>query len=134
MFDLAPMYYRGAPAAIIMYDITNSESFDRAKFWVEKLIKEEWEERHNQMIIALVGNKWDLESQRKINHKNGQSYAEEKGLIFMETSAKDGRNVNELFENIASKLPLSLQKSSGLTLRRDDDEQPVEKSRRKCCK
>ena len=52
----------------------------------------------------------------------------------METSAKDGRNVNELFENIASKLPLSLQKSSGLTLRRDDDEQPVEKSRRKCCK
>ncbi|PKH47786.1 hypothetical protein CRG98_050441 [Punica granatum] len=60
--SLAPMYYRGAAAAIIVYDITSMESFERAKKWVQELQK-----RGNpNMIKALAGNKADLEDRRKV--------------------------------------------------------------------
>jgi len=98
--SLAPMYYRGAQAALVVYDITNDNSFGRAKTWVREL-----EGQGGKMVIALVGNKSDLESSRRVSTEEGQSYAEEKGLLFMETSAKTAQNVAEIFESIAKTLP-----------------------------
>ena len=99
--SLAPMYYRGAQAAIVVYDITNADSFDRAKNWVKELQRQ----GNPNIVIALAGNKVDLASRRAFAPEVAQSYAEENGILFMETSAKTAANVNELFVAIAKKLP-----------------------------
>ncbi|PNH03317.1 Ras-related protein RHN1 [Tetrabaena socialis] len=99
--SLAPMYYRGAAAAIIVYDITSPDSFTRAKSWVRELQRQ----GNPNMIMALAGNKADLENQRTVTVEEAHSYAVENGLYHLETSAKTAANVNELFEEIARKLP-----------------------------
>lgn len=99
--SLAPMYYRGAQAAIVVYDITSYDSFDRAKKWVKELQRQ----GNPNIVIALAGNKVDLASKRTVEIEESQAYAEENGILFMETSAKTAANVNELFVAIAKKLP-----------------------------
>ncbi|ERN17032.1 hypothetical protein AMTR_s00044p00012740, partial [Amborella trichopoda] len=94
--SLAPMYYRGAAAAIIVYDITNMDSFARAKKWVQELQRQ----GNPSMVMALAGNKADLEEKRKVTPEEAKSYAEENGLFFMETSAKTAINVNDIFYEI----------------------------------
>jgi small GTP-binding protein len=99
--SLAPMYYRGAQAAIVVYDITSYDSFDRAKKWVKELQRQ----GSANIVIALAGNKVDLASKRTVEIEESQAYSEENGILFMETSAKTAANVNELFVAIAKKLP-----------------------------
>ncbi|WMV15415.1 hypothetical protein MTR67_008800 [Solanum verrucosum] len=98
--SLAPMYYRGAAAAIIVYDITNQASFDRAKKWVQELQAQ----GNPNMVMALAGNKADLLDARKVVAEEAQTYAEENGLFFMETSAKTASNVNDVFSEIGKYL------------------------------
>jgi len=99
--SLAPMYYRGAAAAIVVYDITSVDSFNRAKSWVRELQRQ----GNPALVMALAGNKSDKAEDRKVSLEEGQIYADEKWLFFMETSAKSNANVNELFMEIARKLP-----------------------------
>ncbi|KAK9173630.1 Rab5 like small Gtpase [Cryptosporidium meleagridis] len=99
--SLAPMYYRGAAAAIVVYDITNVETFQGAKSWISELQNI----NNNEIVVALVGNKYDLESSRTVDSETARNYAKEKGILSFETSAKTGYNVQELFEEIARKLP-----------------------------
>jgi len=106
--SLAPMYYRGAQAAIVVYDITSSESFERAKAWVKELQRQ----GNPNIVIALAGNKVDLAAHRKVQIEDAQSYSDENGILYMETSAKTAANVNELFVAIAKKLPKSQPKPS----------------------
>eukprot|EP00929_Paragymnodinium_shiwhaense_P056362 TRINITY_DN28211_c0_g1_i1.p1 TRINITY_DN28211_c0_g1~~TRINITY_DN28211_c0_g1_i1.p1 ORF type:complete len:200 (-),score=55.54 TRINITY_DN28211_c0_g1_i1:132-731(-) len=96
--SLAPMYYRDAAAAVIVYDITSKESFDAAKSWVAEL-------QSTNTLIALAGNKSDLDSSRVVERETAQAYANDMGILFMETSARSGQNVNDLFHEIAAKLP-----------------------------
>ena len=63
--SLAPMYYRGAAAAIVVYDITNKDSFNGAKSWVKELQRR----GDPNAVIALAGNKADLQSKRKIDYQ-----------------------------------------------------------------
>merc|ERR1712093_692592 len=99
--SLAPMYYRGAAAAVVVYDITNADSFSRAKSWVKELQRQ----GSPNIVIALAGNKCDLASKRKVEASEASEYAKDNGLFFMETSAKTALNVEELFKAIAKKLP-----------------------------
>lgn len=108
--SLAPMYYRNAQAAIVVYDITKPASFIKARHWVKEL----HEQANRDITIALVGNKLDLveddsaedgKTLRKVSVEEGQSLADEEGLLFFETSAKTGNNVNEVFVGIGSKIP-----------------------------
>jgi len=99
--SLAPMYYRGAAAAIVVFDITNRDSFQRAKQWVKELQRQ----GNPNIVIALAGNKVDLSSKRKVEAEEAQAYADDNGIMFKETSAKTAHNVNELFVEIAKKLP-----------------------------
>jgi Ras-related protein Rab-5C len=70
------------------------------------------------LVMALAANKADLDSKRKIEAEEGKSYADENGLFFMETSAKTAQNVNELFYEIARKLPKAqpAQQPAGMAL------------------
>ncbi|KAF2303900.1 hypothetical protein GH714_024255 [Hevea brasiliensis] len=94
--SLAPMYYRGAAAAVVVYDITSMESFERAKKWVLELQRQ----GNPNLIMFLAANKADLEEKRKVASEEGEQYAKESGLVFLETSAKTAQNVNELFYEI----------------------------------
>lgn len=101
------MYYRGAQAAIVVYDITNADTFSRAKVWVKELQRQ----AAPNIVIALAGNKADLAAKRQVEMADAQTYADENGLIFMETSAKTAVNVNEIFMAIARKLPKNVEPS-----------------------
>lgn len=120
--SLAPMYYRNANCAVVVYDITQAvsqplylfrsttyrfkSSLDKAKAWVKELQRQ----ANENIIIALAGNKLDLVAEspdkRAINASDAETYAKEAGLLFFETSAKTSENVRDLFTAIARKLPL----------------------------
>ena len=98
--SLVPMYYRGAGAAIIVYDITSSKSFERAKSWIGELHRQ----AKPDIVIALAGNKCDDASNRLVTYDEAFILAEKNNLIFFETSAKDGHNVDEIFKTISKKM------------------------------
>jgi Ras-related protein Rab-5C len=115
------MYYRGAQAAIVVYDITNADTFNRAKVWVKELQRQ----AAPNIVIALAGNKADLAAKRQIEIVDAQAYADENGLIFMETSAKTAVNVNDIFMAIAKKLPKNQDSSSTSGGRRVNNDQSI---------
>ncbi|KAL1491209.1 hypothetical protein ABEB36_011842 [Hypothenemus hampei] len=131
--SLAPMYYRGAQAAIVVYDITNQDTFGRAKTWVKELQRQ----ASPNIVIALAGNKQDLANKRLVEYEEAQTYADENGLLFMETSAKTAMNVNDIFLAIAKKLPKNEQ-NTGQTGsgqgRRLTEDNPDNKTVMNCCK
>ncbi|KAK3322565.1 ras family-domain-containing protein [Apodospora peruviana] len=122
--SLAPMYYRNAQAALVVYDLTKPTSLVKAKHWVAELQRQ----ASPGIVIALVGNKLDLTNDgagsgaaesgddsgdaRKITTEEAKTYAEEEGLLFFETSAKTGYNVTEVFTAIANAIPETSLKSA----------------------
>ncbi|NXG68814.1 RAB17 protein, partial [Baryphthengus martii] len=106
------LYYRGAHAALLVYDIANRETLNRAKLWLRDLEKEFLPD---EIVIALVGNKTDLATEREVSTEEGGEFARTKGLLFMETSAKSNHQVNDIFMAIAREL-----------LQRDQEKTPAQ--------
>ena len=96
--SLAPMYYRGASVAIITYDITNLSSYKSAKMWIKELN----ENLTKDIVIALVGNKLDMNENREVNLREASNFADTENLLFYEVSAKNDININELFEKVGT--------------------------------
>lgn len=113
--SLAPMYYRNAQAALVVYDVTKPQSFIKARYWVKEL----HEQANKDIIIALIGNKLDIvendENERKVAIEEGEKLAQEEGLLFFETSAKTGLNVNDVFLKIGESIPLKNDSNNGTT-------------------
>jgi len=105
--SLAPMYYRNANCAVVVYDITQSASLEKARSWVRELQRQ----ADPSIVIALCGNKTDLNARRQVSQEEAKKYADEEGLMWGETSAKTGEGVADIFVAIAKKLPLSTPQS-----------------------
>jgi len=96
--SLAPMYYRGAEAAVVVYDITKFDTFEGAKSWVREL------KLYGQpnVVVALAANKFDHEDAREVSTHEGQAYARENDLLYFETSAKTNHNLQEMFAELGA--------------------------------
>ncbi|KAK6589138.1 hypothetical protein RS030_223468, partial [Cryptosporidium xiaoi] len=92
-------YYRGADGVVLVYDTTSSNSFEHIDDWIAEVNR-----YTTDSTKILVGNKCDLESQKMIDTSKGERKAQELGIDFMETSAKNSTNVEECFINISRKL------------------------------
>ena len=90
-------HYRDAAGALLVYDITDRRSFDGVTFWLEDVRAS----GNPNMTIMLIGNKSDLEHHRAVSRKEGEAFAAENGMLFMETSAKNGANIEEAFTETA---------------------------------
>ena len=99
--SLIPSYIRDSTVAVVVYDITNSNSFNQTSKWIDDVRTE----RGNDVIIMLVGNKTDLQDKRQVTLEEGEKKARELDVMFIETSAKSGYNVKQLFRRVASALP-----------------------------
>jgi len=102
--SFTPNFLRGALAGIIVYDITSRESFNNVEGWLDDLRKV----RGDEAIVALVGNKCDLDQgngARQVTTAEGEALAAKYGAkIFREASAKTGHNVEAVFEDVARDL------------------------------
>jgi len=99
--SLIPSYIRDSSVAVVVYDITNVNSFQQTNKWIDDVRAE----RGNDVIIMLVGNKTDLAEKRQVATESGEGKAKELNVMFIETSAKAGHNVKQLFRKVASALP-----------------------------
>lgn len=95
------LYFRGAQAAVLVYDITRKDSLGQAQRWLQELRQENNPE---DVVVMLVGNKADLGSEREVTFQEGKEFAESQGLLFMEASALLGDQVTELFTAVAQEL------------------------------
>ena len=98
--SLIPSYVKDSSVAVICYDITNAETFNSVKTWVENARSMRGEE----VVLFIAGNKSDLADQRVVGDDEGEGLAKELGATFFETSAKSGENVKTLFDDLAKKL------------------------------
>lgn len=99
--SLIPSYIRDSLVAVVVYDITNNVSFEQTTKWIDDVRRE----RGTDVIIILVGNKVDLESLRQVPVNIAVEKSKELGTLFIETSAKVGYNVKQLFARIGDALP-----------------------------
>ena len=90
-------YYKGSEGILLIYDVTKRESFENVKTWVSQIR----EEVSKSSVIYVVGNKIDLEDNRKVTTEEGVNLAKELELPFKEASAKNGINIDETFYDLA---------------------------------
>ena len=99
---LAKNYFRGAHGFILVYDITNKESFIKLKGWIkdakEKINKED------SFKIMVVGNKKDCENDRAVEYNTLKQFGEDNKVIFSEVSAKTGEGIDKLFNDFVHEL------------------------------
>ena len=93
-------YYRAAAVGMLVYDITNRESFDSISNWLEECKVN----GNPEMTLMLVGNKRDLESSREISYEEAEHFAQANNMLFLETSAKTAERVTDIFVKAANQV------------------------------
>ena len=91
-------YYRGAHGIIVVYDVTDQESFNNVKQWLQEIDKLACE----NVSQLLVGNKCDLTNKKVVDYTSAKEYADQLGIPFLETSAKNATNVEQAFMTMAA--------------------------------
>lgn len=111
-------YYRGAHGIIVVYDVTDVDSFNNVKQWLHEIDRYA-SENVNKL---LVGNKSDLASKRAVTYEQGKEFADSLGIEFVETSAKNATNVEKAFMAMSSQIkskmktqPVNEKKGAKLT-------------------
>jgi len=94
---ITPVYYRKVDGVVMVYDITDRNSFESINYWMKNLK----DNADSNIKVILVGNKFDLADKRAVTKEEGDNLAESYGLKFMEASAKNRHNVNDLFASLS---------------------------------
>ena len=132
-------YYKASACAMIVYDISNRKSFQNIENWIKDCVNL----APKTVLLVLIGNKTDLEEKREVSYEEGEKFAEENNLLFFETSAKDGNNIQEIFlestttlvdkiENGEIKLELN---GNGIKINNSYEDEDLIKldNKKKCC-
>ncbi|KAB0796640.1 hypothetical protein PPYR_10701 [Photinus pyralis] len=97
---LGPIYYRSSNGAVLVYDITDVDSFQRIKSWVKELRKI----LGTDVCLVIVGNKTDLEKDRNVDIEEAEEYAKKVGATHFETSAKQNTGIEEMFLSLTQQM------------------------------
>ena len=100
-------YYKGAIGALLVYDITRKDTFIHARKWLDEVKNNS----SKTITVILIGNKKDLEEKRQVTYEEGEAFAKENDLMFLETSAKTSYNVVEAFNLSASSILNGIDKN-----------------------
>ena len=128
--NLTKNYFNSSNGFLLIYDITDKDSLVHLNFWSAQIQLNAPEKSK----CVLVGNKCDLEGSRAVSKEEGKIYAEKNKIKFFETSAKDGTNINEVFEYIANEI----YKEQKMEMRSVTSSQVLSKEqtfkkKKKCC-
>ena len=133
-------YYKSSTCAFIIYDVTDKKSFANVSTWLDECK----EMCYKDILICLVGNKTDLEEKRAVQKAEGEKFAEDNGLLFFETSAKNGQNIEEMFNKCTEDIVTKIENgkivvdafTSGIKIGKypsKEIEQNLVKNKKGCC-
>ena len=123
-------YYKGAHGIILIYDVTNLQTFENVKNWITSIR----EETTTNVVIYLAGNKIDKdEKEKEVKTENGQKIADEYKIKFYETSAKDGINVNTVFEDLVQDIDDTFSKLEATNKGETKNKLYNGRTQKKCC-
>ena len=98
--NITASYYRGGNGVLVVYDITDRDSFENLNSWLIEIEKN----ANKNVYKLLIGNKCDLEDKRKVTYQEGKDFATSNGMQFIETSAKADTKVKEAFELLTQEI------------------------------
>lgn len=134
---LIKKYYQGTDGIILVFDLTNENSFNKLKSWINEV-----SDNTEKAQIILVGNKADL-IERKIDEETAENFAKQRDIKYIETSAKEGTNILLLFEELALDINKKKQNDSSVVelehvdtyvfRRREINKEIKNKKENKCC-
>jgi len=140
---LTSSYYKGAKGALVVYDITQESTFLK----VEQFVKDLREKSDKNVYMILVGNKIDLEENRKISKEEGKILADKLKMGFFEVSAKNGTGIEDLFKNLIdnvyeknnrefksmASIEIEMEDANKINLIPKNDNNANIKKKKKCC-
>ena len=135
--NIAKQYYKGANGVLLIYDICSRKTFERIEFWLKELKENN---RIDELFICLVGNKNDMEDKREISIEEGEKYAKDNNIPFLEVSAKSGKGIIDLFKKVIKgaldKVYIKNEKEEGeekVRLSSFLEKVDVKEKQRRCC-
>ena len=134
--NITASYYRGGNGVLVVYDITDRESFENLNSWLIEIEKN----ANKNVYKLLIGNKCDLEDKRKVTYQEGKEFASSNGMQFIETSAKTDTKVKDAFEMLTQDIIKSnITKDKGMEKKdktvhlANKGAEISTKSKNKCC-
>ncbi len=133
---LTPNYFRNAEGVVLVYDVTNSESFENLKFWINS-IKSNLGEKNIFIPIIIIGNKIDMEDMRDITKEDASKFAKENNYKYFETSAKTGEGVDEAIRDLVNQVLANSDKNEAAKGERKsvkiEDNKENNQKKKGCC-
>ena len=111
-------YYRGADAAFVVFDLSSKTSFKSVSEWIENYYK--YKNPDSEKNVVLIGNKVDLVDKREVTQEEAENYVKDNNIFYFETSAKEGKNIEECFNFMAEKLLEQYENKDNELVKRKD--------------
>ena len=116
--SITTSYYRGANAAFVVFDLTSKPTFDCLSEWIENYYK--YSNPDSKKNVILIGNKCDLIDKREVKQEEIEKFINDNNIMYFETSAKNGKNIDECFYYIAEKLVKEFENKDNEEIKKDD--------------
>ena len=127
--NIAKSYFHTSDGFLLVYDISNKETFEKLNFWYEQITLNG--PANTKCVVA--GNKCDLDDSREVNREEGEKFAKTYNINFFETSAKEGTNVNKLFQTLSSEIIKDIIKNGHKNKRASQVLKKNTKNKKKSC-